>query len=78
MGLHYCFATSKGLFKIVQEQTGRWQAMFEDEGLGSYARPNQAAEDLAGGHTFMPSCGDTEPLGIPAELSDWQSVSSAR
>lgn len=69
--MSYTFATRAGLFKIVQERNGRWQAMFEDEGLGSYINATQAAEDLSGGHTFWPSCGDPSRLGIPSDLSEW-------
>lgn len=74
MAGYYRFSTRVGEFRIRQEPNGRWQAMFEDEGLGSYEHPWQAAEDLAGGHTFMPSCGDSAKFGLPEELSDWQFV----
>lgn len=74
MSNYYRFKTSAGEFRIVPERSGRWKAMFEDEGLGSYASPDQAAEDLAGGHTFWPSCGDTAGLGIPEETSGWTFV----
>lgn len=54
---------------------GRFHPVYDDESLGSYARPEQAAEDLAGGHTFSNRAGvDTADLGIPAELSEWQRV----
>ena len=71
---YYRHRTSAGEFRIVQERSGRWQAMYGDEGLGSYEHPWQAAEDLAGGHTFMPSCGDTAALGLPDELAGWELV----
>jgi hypothetical protein len=48
--------------------------MYDDEGLGSYATPDQAADDLAGGHTFSPSCGDTAVLGIPESPAEWHWV----
>jgi hypothetical protein len=45
----------------------------EDEDLGNYINAQQAADDLAGGHTFTPSSGiDTSQLGIPGDLSEWQ------
>lgn len=67
----YQFRTSAGLFYVVQQANGRWQAMFEDEALGSYAYAQQAVEDLAGGHTYWPSCGDPSRFSLPEELSDW-------
>lgn len=68
---YFRFVTSKGEFRIVPERSERWQAMYGDEGLGSYAIPDQAADDLAGGHTFTPSCGDTAALGIPESSAEW-------
>jgi hypothetical protein len=70
----YCWPTRIGAFYIA-EHAGRFHPVFEDESLGSYARPEQAAEDLAGGHTFSISSGvDTATLGIPADLLDWRRV----
>lgn len=71
MHRHFSYITPVGEFRITQEPSGRWQAMFQDEGLGSYATPAQAAEDLAGGHTFWPSIGDTSRLGLPDDLHEW-------
>lgn len=51
---------------------GRFHPIIKDESLGSYATPQQAAEDLAGGHTFTPKGGiDTASLEIPGDLSEW-------
>lgn len=72
--MYYRYNTKAGAFKIVPEKNGHWQAMFEDEGLGSYAKPEQAAEDLAGGHTFWPSCGDPSEFRLPTELAEWVAV----
>lgn len=71
---YYRYSTRAGEFRITQERSGRWQAMYGDEGLGSYAHPWQAAEDLSGGHTYTPSCGDTARLGLPEELFEWEFV----
>jgi len=74
MKLLYCWPTRIGPFYIA-EQAGRFHPVFDDESLGSYERPEQAAEDLAGGHTFSISSGvDTSTLGIPTDLSDWRRV----
>jgi hypothetical protein len=57
----------------IAESGGRFHAVYEDESLGSYARPEQAAEDVAGGHTFSISSGiDIATLGMPEELSEWE------
>jgi hypothetical protein len=67
--------TRIGPFYIV-EMDGRFHPFYNDESLGSYARPEQAAEDVAGGHTFSIAEGiDTATLGIPEDLSDWEPVS---
>jgi hypothetical protein len=70
------FETSVGTFFIVRVR-GRYAVLFEDEGLGVYSTPNQAAEDLANGHTFLPSSGvDPAELGIPEEVGDWERTPS--
>lgn len=68
----YYHHTSIGTFLIV-ERSGRWHVIYEDESLGSYVNPRQAADDLAGGHTFSPSTGiDTSKLDIPRDLEEWE------
>jgi hypothetical protein len=68
----YIYRTRVGPF-YVAEHDGRYHPLFADESLGSYATPHQAAEDLAGGHTFTPSPGyDTSELGIPYHLAEWE------
>lgn len=67
----WVFNTRAGTAKIVPDNGG-FQAVFNDDGLGWYSRPDQAAEDMAGGHTFSPSCGtDLSKLGIPEDVSRW-------
>lgn len=73
MSGYFVFATKAGRFAIVPS-SGRWHAMFEDERLGSYASPQHALDDLAGGHCDWPSCGDPSTFGLPDELSDWTFV----
>ena len=68
----YVTNTRVGPFYIAESQ-GRFHALYRDESLGSYARPEGAAADLAGGHTFSTPGGvDTASLGIPEDLGDWQ------
>lgn len=62
----YYWTTRIGTFYIAQSNDGRFHPVYDDESLGSYATAQQAAEDLAGGHTFSISSGvDTADLGIP-------------
>jgi hypothetical protein len=74
MLIEYLFRTPHGTARILLRQDRRWEAMFEDEPLGSYATPQQAAEDLAGGHTWTPSAGDTARFGIPSDLKAWTAI----
>lgn len=67
----YFYETRVGVFKI-QQRAGRWHVILKGDSLGSYATPAQAADDLAGGHTFSPGDGiDTAKLGIPADIAEW-------
>lgn len=62
------------MFAIVP-QGDRFEAMFEDESLGSYHSAVAALDDLVGGHTFSPSNGlDTSEIGLPDELAEWTFV----
>ena len=64
--------TRVGPFYIAESE-GRFHVIYDDTSLGSYLRPEQAAEAFAGGLTFSISSGiDTATLGIPENLSDWQ------
>lgn len=70
---YYACSTSAGEFRIASIN-GRWQAMFQDEGLGSYVTAEQALEDLVGGHTFWPSCGNPSRFKLPDDLSEWRFI----
>lgn len=51
--------------------------LFDGEGLGNYDSAEAALDDLVGGHTFSPSCGkETDEMGIPDDLSEWDPVFS--
>ena len=76
MRLLYVFHTRIGPFYI-GEQNGRFHPIYKDDSLGSYATAWQAAEDLAGGHTFSISSGiGTATLGIPEDLGEWEKLPS--
>lgn len=50
----------------------KFQPWFEDEFLGgNYDTPQQALDDLAGGHTDWPAIGDPSQLGLPDDIGDW-------
>jgi hypothetical protein len=69
----YRFETKVGWFYLVPRDGG-WDACFGEERIGWYGNARLAADDLAGGHTFTPSCGDTSELGISENLGDWEWV----
>lgn len=65
------YKTKRGTFRIVP-WNGRFSAMYEDGDLGSYASPQQAIDDLVGGHTFSTSNGvDTSRCGLSQDVTDW-------
>jgi hypothetical protein len=75
MKMLYTFETRVGSFYIGQSKDGRFHPIYDGESLGSYAEAWQVSEDLAGGHTFSASgVGDTSTLGIPEDLTEWESV----
>ena len=70
----YFWKTGVGTFYIVFDGQ-RHHPIFENESLGSYSQAWQAAEGLAGGHTFSLASGDdTAELGIPEDVSEWNKV----
>lgn len=71
--LTYYYQTKIGQFSIaLSPQTNKWHIYYQDQDLGSYATPDQAADDLAGGHTISLSNGyETDFLGIPGSIVDW-------
>jgi hypothetical protein len=77
MRLLYRYDTRDGTFYIA-ERDGRFHPLFEDESLGSYATPTQAAEDLAGGYTLSSELGlDIDSLEIPEDLGEWERLAAA-
>lgn len=75
---YFEFRTRAGTFRIQRDGT-RWRPWFEDEMLmGAYLSPQHALDDLAGGHTDWPSCGDPSKLKLPDEIGDWEHVKRYR
>ncbi len=69
--VEYWYPTRAGRFFIRRTPEGRWEVKFEDERLGRYATAQHALDDLAGGSTDWPSCGNPAKLGLPDEVGDW-------
>lgn len=67
----YAWHTRIGPFYIA-ESGGRFDVFYKDEALGSYASPESALGDVAGGHAFSIAGGiETAGLGIPDTLNRW-------
>ena len=73
----YVYPSAKGPFWIVLRKTGRWHVLWEIEDLGSYHSGQAAVNNLAGGHTHWPTCGDPSQFGFPSDLADWEPVERA-
>jgi len=70
----FIFRNPAGLFSI-RPQQGRWGLWIGDELLGSYHRPEAAADDVYTQHTGWDAWDDKEPDGSePTDLSEWQRV----
>ncbi len=71
MALQFAFKTRSGIFHIAPVRGG-WGLFFEREYFdGPFNTPQQALDDLAGGHCYWPTCEDPSELGIAEDLSDW-------
>ncbi len=69
--VYWTHRTKHGLWSI-RFHAGHWRPYLDDESLGAYATPQQALDDLAGGHTFGTPTGiDTSACGLPDDLSEW-------
>ena len=64
----YSFKTRIGFFYIVSSDDGEFHTTYNDQTLGKYSTADQAAKDLACGHTFSLTAG----LGIPETVSEWE------
>ena len=69
--LQYEFETRAGTFRIKQKPNGKWEAMFEEEALGTYQTPDCALEGLISGTINPSSSADNSP---PEDLSDWDLI----
>ncbi len=71
--MRYSWQSRAGAF-LIEKRQGRWHPIFDGESLGSYATPQQALDDLCGGHVFsIPGGIDPAKLGLPDDLAEWAS-----
>lgn len=76
--LLFRFKTRIGPFLIAASEDG-FHPVYAAESLGCYRSPEQAAEDLAGGHTYsIAGSVDTATLGIPYDVFDWERLGPSR
>ena len=69
---YFWFKTRAGIF-LIKADGDCWTPWFEEERLmGRYSTPQRALDDLAGGTTDWPSCGDPSEMGLPDEIDRWQ------
>lgn len=75
------YQTKIGTFYICQSSDRRFHPVFNDESLGSYDSPEDAIDDLVGGHTYSvlhPKNNrtiDTAELDIPDDIFEWERAS---
>ena len=71
----YYHKTSIGTFYIAKRKD-RFHPVFKELSLGSYISPEQAADDLSGGHVFPIDQDDVDvsELGIPCDLVEWSRI----
>ena len=62
-------------FNVKRNVIGQFNPLFQEQSLANYATAQEAAERLAGGHTFsLPGGIDPSELGVPEELKDWVKI----
>ena len=67
------FRTEHGVWQI--RASGRsWVVLFEAEVLGSYLNMMAALDDLVGGHTKWPSCGNPALCGLTDDFGKWEPI----
>lgn len=65
------YKTRKGVVYLIKRGS-RYHVIYQNEDLGDYPSPQQAIDDVVGGHTESPSNGvDLEEMNLPDDLEDW-------
>lgn len=67
----YSHPSQIGTF-VIRFDGRQWRIQINGEDLGGYSSPQQAIDDLVGGHCDWPTSGDPSLLGLADELGDWQ------
>jgi hypothetical protein len=69
----YVCGTEAGPIYIVLTEGGQFHPYYNGETLGAYSSPDQAVDEIIGGHTFASAAGlDPATLQIPNDLADWE------
>lgn len=75
---HWTFLTPKGLFVIAERTSKGVDLFFDNDYLGRYTSPVEAAEAAASGNHPALLCApdDGKSLGVPPAVHDWAFVSA--
>ena len=68
----YRFDRGGHSFEIRLQPSGRWLAIVDHDGLGSYHRAEAALDDLLGGHAGGDI--DSSEFDLPETLREWQVI----
>jgi hypothetical protein len=73
---YWKFATSAGIFTIVERSSRGVDVYFGQDRIGHYRSPVQAAEEVANGsHPILPCAPDDgKSLGVPVAVHNWTFV----
>lgn len=70
--MHWTYQTEVGSFLIKPDETGRFTLRIDDELLGSYFSPQQAADDVCCCETGYMPWDERDPLMGSSSLSDFE------
>lgn len=70
---HLRTRTTEGTWSI-RKRGAKYHPFFEDEDLGRYSSPASALDELIGGYSDWPSCGDPAECALPEDPEDWDVV----
>jgi hypothetical protein len=75
---HWTFLTPKGLFAIAERTSKGVDVFFDNDYLGHYTSPVEAAEAVASGDHPALLCApdDGKSLGVPPAVHEWTFVSA--
>jgi hypothetical protein len=65
------YQTNVGMFKIIRNQSGRFDLWIDNIQLGSYRSPDAAADDVCKQTTGWDEWDTLDTDSIPTDLSEW-------